>query len=208
MTTYPIRLYGDAVLRRTARHVDRFDQELQDFAAALIETMLEAEGAGLAAPQVGVPLRIFALAGSYVGTLDPEEEHDRATEQAAARVLVNPEVVARDGRRLDLEGCLSIPGVYAEVERDAGLTLRYQDPSGAWHVAEATGNHAKAIQHELDHLDGVLFLDRLTPARRAQVMEEHRADLAQMQRDARAHLKELRLAGRPVEPWRPRRPPP
>jgi peptide deformylase len=198
---YPIRLYGDAVLRRAARPVERFDDALGAFGAALVETMLEAEGAGLAAPQVGVPLRVFALAGTYAGTLEPDEEHDRETERAAARVMVNPTIVARDGRRVDLEGCLSIPGIFGDVERDATVTLRYQDLNGDPHEVTGDGIHAKALQHELDHLDGVLFLDRMTPAIRGEIMEQHRADLAQMQRDARAHLKELRLAGRPAQPW-------
>ncbi|MDA0699976.1 MAG: peptide deformylase [bacterium] len=206
MTTYPIRLYGDAVLRRAARAVERFDDELRRLGETLVETMLEADGAGLAAPQVGVPLRVFVVAGAYAGTLDPGEEHDRDAERAAARVIVNPQVVARQGRRVDLEGCLSIPGIYAEVERDAGLTLRYQDPRGAWQQLVAEGNHAKAIQHEVDHLDGVLFLDRLAAPARTEVMEGHRLELAQMQRDARAHLKELRLAGLPSQPWPRRRP--
>jgi peptide deformylase len=201
VTTFPIRLYGDAVLRRPSRPVERFDAELRRFGAALVDTMLEAEGAGLAAPQVGVPLRMFALAGTYVGTLDADEEHDREAERAAARVLVNPSVVARDGRRVDLEGCLSIPGIYADVERDATITLRYQDLTGAHHEVTAEGNHAKALQHELDHLDGILFFDRMAPAVRVEVMEAHRAELAQMQREARAHLKELRLAGLAAQPW-------
>ncbi len=201
MTTYPIRLFGDQVLRRAARPVDRIDDALRTFAAALVETMLEAEGAGLAAPQVGVPLRLFVLAGSYAGTLDPEEEHDREQERAAARVVVNPEVLQRSGRRLDLEGCLSIPGIYAEVERDASITIRYQDLSGSWQQLTSDGPTAKAIQHEIDHLDGVLFLDRLAEPLRLQVMEEHRAELAQMQRDARAYQKERRQEGLPAQPW-------
>ena len=201
MTIFPIRLYGDAVLRRAARPVACFDADLHRFGAALVETMLEAEGAGLAAPQVGVPLRVFALTGTYAGTLDPDEEHDRETERAAARLIVNPTVVARDGRRVDLEGCLSIPGIFADVERDATVTLRYHDLTGAQHEISAEGIHAKALQHELDHLDGVLFLDRMASAVRTEVMEQHRAELAQMQRDARAHLKELRLAGRSAQPW-------
>jgi peptide deformylase len=201
VTTYPIRLFGDAVLRRPARPVERFDDELRSFGADLVETMLAAEGAGLAAPQVGVPLRLFAIAGTYVGVLDPDEEHDREAERAAARVIVNPRVVAREGRRVDVEGCLSIPGVYADVERDAAIAVRYQDLAGAWHEVTGEGIHAKALQHELDHLDGVLFLDRMAPAVRAEVMEEHRAALAQMQRDARAHLKELRRAGLRSQPW-------
>jgi len=201
LTTYPIRLYGDAVLRRRALPVTRFDGELRRFADALVDTMLTAEGAGLAAPQVGVPLRLFVLAGTYAGVLDPEEEHDAETERAAVRVLVNPQLVARDGSRVDVEGCLSIPGVYADVERAAAVTLRYQDLDGRWHETVAEGLKSKAVQHETDHLDGVLFLDRLDPEVRRALMEEHRAELAQMQRDARAHLKELRRAGLPPQPW-------
>jgi len=201
LTTYPIRLYGDAVLRRRARAVTRFDADLRRLGETLAATMLAAEGAGLAAPQVGVPLRMFVLAGTYAGVLDPAEEHDPEVERAAARVIVNPQVVASDGSRVDVEGCLSIPGVYADVERAAALTLRYQGLDGAWHEAAAEGLHAKAVQHEVDHLNGVLFLDRVPPDVRRTLMDEHRAELAQMQRDARAHLKELRRADLPPQPW-------
>lgn len=201
MTTFPIRLYGDAILRRRAQPVTRFDAEFRRLGDVLAETLLAAEGAGLAAPQVGVPLRVFALAGAYAGVLDPAEEHDPATERAAIRLVVNPQVVAHADARVDVEGCLSIPGIYADVQRAASLTLRYQDPDGAWHETLAEGLHAKAVQHEIDHLDGVLFLDRLAADVRSALMEEHRAELAQMQRDARAHLKELRAAGLPPQPW-------
>jgi len=204
LSTFPIRLYGDAVLRRRAQPVTHFDAEFRRLGETLAETMLAAEGAGLAAPQVGVPLRVFALAGAYAGVLDPAEEHDAEAERAAVRLVVNPQLVEHAGSRVDVEGCLSIPGVYADVERAAELTLRYQDLDGAWHEEPAAGLHAKAVQHEIDHLDGVLFLDRLARDVRAEVMEAHRADLAQMQRDARAHLKELRAAGLPPQPWSPR----
>ena len=203
MTTFPIRLYGDAVLRRRAAPVQRFDASLRAFTDALADTMLAAHGAGLAAPQVGVPLRIFVLAGTYAGVLDPDVEHDPATERAAVEVVINPIVLERDGLKTDLEGCLSIPGVYADVERSAHLRLRYQDVGGAWRERDAVGLHAKAVQHELDHLEGVLFLDRLPEGVRAALMEEHRADLAAMQREARAHLKELRAKGLPTAPWAP-----
>lgn len=203
MTTFPIRLYGDAVLRRRAAPVTRFDASLRGFTAALADTMIAAQGAGLAAPQVGVPLRIFVLAGAYAGVLDPEQEHDTATERAAVEVVINPIVLERHGATTDLEGCLSIPGIYAQVERARSLRLRYQDASGAWHERDATGLHAKAVQHELDHLEGVLFLDRLPEALRSEVMEEHRAELAAMQREARAHLKELRAQGLAAAPWSP-----
>lgn len=201
MTTYPIRLYGDAVLRRRSRPIDVFDGELRRFGEALAATMLEAEGAGLAAPQVGVPLRLFALAGTYAGVLDPDEAHDPEVERASVRVLANPTIVAARGTRVGVEGCLSIPGVYADVERAADLTLRFQDLDGTWHETEASGPYAKAVQHELDHLEGVLFLDRLAPDVRRALMEEHRGELAQMQRDARAHLKELRQSRAPAQPW-------
>ncbi len=201
MTTFPIRLFGDPMLRRRSSALSVFDGELARLGDALVAAMLDAEGAGLAAPQVGVPVRAFALAGTYAGTLDPDEEHDRATERAAARVYVNPQIVDRRGDRLDVEGCLSIPGVYADVARAAGVTVRYQDLTGAWHEEQAEANHAKAIQHELDHLEGVLFLDRLPERERRELMERHREALAQMQRDAKAHLKALASAGLPARPW-------
>jgi len=204
VSTFPIRLYGDAVLRRRSQPVTQFDAEFRRLGETLAETMLVAEGAGLAAPQVGVPLRVFALAGTYAGVLDPAAEHDAETERAAVRIVVNPQLVDAAGTRVDVEGCLSIPGVYADVERAAALTLRYQDLDGVWHETPADGLHAKAVQHEIDHLDGILFLDRLAADARAEVMETHRAELAQMQRDARAHLKELRAAGLPPQPWPPR----
>ena len=198
---YPIRLYGDAVLRRRAAPVTVFDERLREFADALATTMLHADGAGLAAPQVGVSLRIFTLAGTYAGVLDPEVDHDEATQRAAVRTFINPQLIAHAGARVDLEGCLSIPGVYAEVERAAQVTLRYQDLTGAEQQLVADGLMAKAVQHELDHLEGVLFLDRLPERQRRDVMEEHRSELAQLQRDARAHLKALSAANEPLQPW-------
>lgn len=201
MTTFPIRLYGDPVLRRRARAVTAFDGDLARLGEGLVEAMLAAHGAGLAAPQVGVPVRAFALAGSYAGRLDPDEPHDPETERTHAVVYVNPEIVERDGVRVDVEGCLSVPGLYADVKRAARLVVRYQDLAGAWHETGAEGNHAKAVQHELDHLDGVLFLDRLPEPDRRRLMDEHRAELAEMQRDAKAHLKALRAAGSPSAPW-------
>lgn len=199
--TFPIRLFGDPVLRRRAAPVARFDEELRRFVGALGRSMLASDGAGLAAPQVGVPLRIFTLAGSYAGVLDPSEEHDAATELAAVRAFINPIVLEADGAKVDVEGCLSIPGLYAEVPRAARLRLSFQDAQGEAHEVEAEGLMAKAIQHELDHLEGILFLDRLPAAVRQQLLEEHRGELAQMQRDARAHLKELQRAKRPQQPW-------
>ena len=201
MTTYPIRLFGDPALRRRARAVTGFGSDLARFGDGLIEAMQGAQGAGLAAPQVGVGVRAFALAGTFAGLLDPALEHDPDVERAHCIVYVNPEIVERDGVRVDVEGCLSIPGIYTDVKRAARLVVRYQDVHGGKHEVIAEGNHAKAVQHELDHLDGVLFLDRLGEPERRRLMEEHREALAEMQRDAKAYLRALRDAGAPTVPW-------
>lgn len=201
MTTYPIRLYGDPVLRQKALPVQDFGPDLARLADGMIQTLVEAEGAGLAAPQVGVPLRAFVLTGSYAGTLDPEGEHDWDTERAASVFFVNPVIVDSEGVREDVEGCLSIPGLSANVTRAARVRLRYQDLAGDTQEAEFEGVRAKAVQHELDHLDGVLYFDRMSAQARREVMEEHRRELAEMQRDAKAHLKELKRQGLPSRPW-------
>ena len=201
MTTYPIRLYGDPVLRRRARPVTVFGGDLARLGDGLIDAMLGAQGAGLAAPQVGVGVRAFVLAGTYAGLLDPDEEHDPASEREHCVVYVNPEIAEHDGVRVDVEGCLSIPGIYTDVKRASRLVVRFQDVHGAKHEVVAEGNHAKAVQHELDHLDGLLFLDRLSEPERRRLMEEYRAELAEMQRDAKAHLRALRDAGAPAAPW-------
>ena len=201
MTTYPIRLFGDPALRRRARAVSTFGDDLARLGDGLIDAMLAAQGAGLAAPQVGVGVRAFALAGTYAGVLDADEEHDPDIERAHCVVYVNPEIVEHDGVRVDVEGCLSIPGIYTDVKRAARLLVRYQDPNGGKHEVAAEGIHAKAVQHELDHLDGILFFDRLGEPERRRLMDEHRAALAEMQRDAKAHLRALRDAGAPAAPW-------
>ncbi len=196
----PIRLYGDPVLRRAARTVSTFDAELASLAADLIDTMIEADGLGLAAPQIGIGARVFVVAGAATEPERPpsledepaEAPHEPTLEEQRARALVfvNPRLEARQGRRSGIEGCLSLPGLYHEnVERSARLLVRYQDLHGAWHECAAAGRFAVVLQHESDHLDGVLFLDRLSEAERYAFMDEHRLELAQMQRDAKAALR-------------------
>ncbi len=201
----PIRLYGDPVLRRPARNVSAFDDELRELASDLIDTMLDADGLGLAAPQVGVSRRVFVVAGAAADerTEAPEvtaAEHDGGSadegpsleEQIrSAMVFVNPVLEATRGRRVGIEGCLSLPGLYHEgVTRHEALRIRYQDLDGDWHEREAEGRLAVVLQHESDHLAGVLFLDRLPDEERYAFMDEHRAELAQMQRDAKALLRD------------------
>jgi len=154
MAVLPIVLYPDPVLQRPARPVERFDGDLERLAGDLADTMYDAPGVGLAAPQVGVGLRLAVVdAGSSDGGAD-------------LRVLVNPRIVASEGRVTAEEGCLSIPGLAERVERPATVRVAAQDLRGEPIELEATGLLARACCHEIDHLDGVLFFQRLAGLRR------------------------------------------
>jgi peptide deformylase len=151
-----VRMWGDPVLRTVARPVERFDDELRARADRMAVLMDDALGAGLAANQVGTLARLLVY---------------RAAEDAPLRVLVNPEVewVADEEEQFS-EGCLSLPGVWVEVARPARVRVRARDENGRPLTVEAEGREASIVQHEIDHLDGVLVLDRLDPdARRAAV---------------------------------------
>lgn len=162
MSILPIRLYPDPVLRTQCPPVDRFDPELEKLAQDMIETMHAAPGIGLAAPQVGVELRL-AVVDLSVG-----EEPD------ALHVLVNPEILARAGRQSDEEACLSIPGIADKVTRPASIQVRAQTVAGEAVELEAEGLLARAICHEVDHLDGVLFIDRLVGLRKERARRQLR----------------------------------
>lgn len=183
-----IRYYGDPVLRRPARPVTRFDEELARLAEDLVETMHDDDGVGLAAPQVGVQLRVFSAS-------ECRRNDEGELEHLADYVLVNPQITERSGSQVVPEGCLSVPGLYVEeLERDLKVRVRYQDLAGEEKELEAEGHFAQVLQHEYDHLEGILFFDRLPEAERRAFLEEHRTELAQLQRRAKAHLKELRAS--------------
>ena len=145
----PIVRYGDGVLRKPADDVVEITPDLRSLIDDMIETMYAAPGVGLAAPQVGVPLRVF-VADPSLGR-NPDD----------LVVLVNPAVVEEEGVQSEEEGCLSVPGFAAKVRRPSRLVVRGLDRDGEPHAVEGTGLLARALQHELDHLDGSLFLDRL-----------------------------------------------
>ena len=145
----PLVKFGGSGLDRKAAPVTRFDAELDKVIDDMIDTMYAAPGIGLAAPQIGVPLRVCVIDLS-VGRQGGE-----------LITLVNPEFVEREGMQLEEEGCLSVPGFNATVARPARAVVRGLDRTGAERVIEGTGLLARALQHELDHLDGLLFLDRL-----------------------------------------------
>lgn len=154
MAVRPIVLYPDPILRQRCRPVARFDAELRRLAEEMIATLHAAPGLGLAAPQVGSDLRLLVVDLS-VGE-DP----------AALHVLVNPVLLAASGREVDTEGCLSIPGVTERVTRPAEVRFAAHDLDGRPLELAGSGLLARALCHELDHLDGVLFVDRLRGLRR------------------------------------------
>jgi peptide deformylase len=160
MAPRPVRIYGDPVLREKAREVRDFDASLQALVADLYDTMAAYNGVGLAANQVGVAQRVFVV--------DVPRE-DGSRDRFA---VVNPVLDQRAGREKSEEGCLSIPGVLADVDRAAGLRLRAQDEHGRPFERTVEGYLARAVQHETDHLDGVLFTDRLSPLKRAFLRRE------------------------------------
>jgi peptide deformylase len=150
----PIVRYGAPGLQMPAAPVTSFDADLQKLIDDMIETMYAAPGIGLAAPQVGVPLRV-AVVDLSLGKRGGE-----------LFTLVNPEFVEREGMQLEEEGCLSVPGFNATVARPARVVVRALDRTGASHIVEGTNLLARALQHEFDHLDGLLFLDRLRGIKR------------------------------------------
>ena len=150
----PILRYGERPLHAPAEPVSRFDQNLHALIDDMIETMYAAPGIGLAAPQVGVAVRVF-VADLSVGR-DPSQ----------LIVMVNPEFVEREGTQLEEEGCLSLPGFNATVLRPARAVVRGLDREGREQRIEGTGLLARAFQHEIDHLDGLLFVDRLRGIKR------------------------------------------
>ena len=152
MSLRDIRLLGDPVLRETCQPIEQVDAEIRQLIDDLTETMYAADGIGLAAPQVGVPLRVFVF--------------DIRDDDAAPGVLVNPEIVTRTGVVKEEEGCLSIPGLSELVERAARVVVRGLDADGEPVEIEADGLLSRCLQHETDHLDGVLFIDHLSPLKR------------------------------------------
>jgi len=150
----PILRHGERPLHTPAAPVTRFDNELQRLIDDMIETMYAAPGIGLAAPQVGVPLRVFVV--------DLSVGRDRAQ----LITLVNPEFVQREGTQLEEEGCLSVPGFNATVLRPSRVVIQGLDREENRQTFEGTGLLARAFQHEMDHLDGRLFVDRLRGIKR------------------------------------------
>ena len=161
MPIKPLIILPDPILRQVSKPVERVDGPLRKLADDMLATMYDAPGIGLAAIQIGEPVRMLVI------DLAKEDE------TPAPHVFINPEILSSaDTRSVYEEGCLSIPDYYAEVERPATVRVRYLGLDGKQHEEEASGLLATCLQHELDHLDGVLFIDHISKLKRDMVVKK------------------------------------
>ena len=155
MTLLPILKFPDPVLRKKAKKISTFDGSLQNLITDMLETMYDAPGVGLAAPQVGESIQLIVVNASR-----DEDVED-------SMVLINPEITAKEGSQVDEEGCLSVLDLTASVKRYQKITVCYQDIAGECHELTTEGRFAVILQHEIDHLNGILFIDHLSTLKRA-----------------------------------------
>lgn len=151
--------YPEPVLLTVGKPIgeDEFNEELRSFVEDMFETMYKAQGVGLAAPQVGVSKRLFVM--------------DVPTEEGESKkvAMVNPEVIVQEGEQIGNEGCLSFPGIYTKIKREARAVVRFQDVFGEWQELDGNDLTARCILHETDHCDGIVFLDRMSVLKREMV---------------------------------------
>lgn len=174
MTVRQLHLLGSPVLRQRAHEVARFDDAVKALVAELFDTMRAAKGVGLAANQIGVARRVAVVSA---------EDHEL--------VLVNPVIVEEDGEEVAEEGCLSIPDIFADVARAERVVVETMDELGSRRRVEGAGLFARAIQHEIDHLDGILFLDRIGPLKRRRLL----ADWKKSRKGETGYLKDIAPEG-------------
>lgn len=179
-----IRNYGDPVLRETGEVLEQVDDEVRELAENMLETMREEQGVGLAAQQIGLALMICVV------HVAPEYDQDDAgrcenPDLEMPLVLINPEILSVSEETWSCEeGCLSFPGISATITRPRDIRLRYQDTTGQAHEVEAHGFLARVIQHEVDHLNGVLFLDHMSPVKKVALSGR----LKRMRTETQQHL--------------------
>lgn len=148
-----VRTYGEEVLRQKAKSIERITDEIRTLVEDMKETMREYNGVGLAAPQVGESVRLIII--------DPREEQESENGKYPL-ALINPEILSAEGECEFEEGCLSIPGIYRKVRRPEKVVVKYTDMDGKIHEIEDEDVLSRVLQHEIDHLDGVLFVDHLS----------------------------------------------
>ena len=159
--------YPEPVLKQRALPIAAIDDALRRLAADMAETMYAAPGVGLAAPQVGVSKRLIVL--DCAGKEEPRQ----------LVAAINPEIIAREGESCEEEGCLSVPEYYAKVDRSARVRVRYLDLEGAQQEVEVEGLWAICFQHEIDHLDGILFIDHLSPLKKSLFRKKYKKIIEQ-----------------------------
>jgi peptide deformylase len=165
MSILPIVTYNDPVLREKTERISELTEEISDLINNMIETMYNSDGVGLAAPQIGKSLKLFVMDG------DPVLEDDE--EKYGVMVFINPEIVEKKGKKIPMdEGCLSIPDIREKVFRPETIVIRYQDENFQEKEQEFSGWMARIIQHEYDHLKGILFIDYLSSFRKRMVKSD------------------------------------
>ena len=155
MSIQKIFQYPEPVLRKKTEKIDTFDNNLAELVEDMAETMYDAPGIGLAAPQIGKSIKLIVV--------DTSDDTDG---EKQFMPLVNPEIVAHEGSQLDEEGCLSVPELTANVKRHLKVTVAYQDLQGQSQELTTENRFAVVLQHEIDHLNGILFIDHLSPLKR------------------------------------------
>jgi len=157
---YPVVVYGHPVLRKVARDIDESFEKLEEFIEDMFETMNDSDGIGLASPQVGKDIRLFVVDASPLEEDEPELKDFR-------KAFINPQIVERTGEKSSFnEGCLSIPNIREEVIREPEIRIKYYDENFEFHDEVYQGVASRIIQHEYDHLDGILFTDKVSPIKK------------------------------------------
>jgi peptide deformylase len=159
---YPIVKFPDPILQRASAPVTEFDDELRKLVADMFESMYAAQGIGLAAPQIGIPKRL-----TVIDLSNKKEPRDKI-------VLINPVITLQEGKQVEEEGCLSLPEIREKVRRSARVIVKAQDEYGKWSEREGSELLARAFQHEIDHLDGVLFIFRISALKRDLILRRIR----------------------------------
>jgi peptide deformylase len=159
---YPIVKFPDPILQRASAPVTEFDDELRKLVADMFESMYAAQGIGLAAPQIGIPRRL-----TVIDLSNKKEPKDKI-------VLINPVITLQEGKQVEEEGCLSLPEIREKVRRSARVIVKAQDEYGKWSEREGSELLARAFQHEIDHLDGVLFIFRVSALKRDLILRRIR----------------------------------
>lgn len=181
MAKLKIFTFPDLVLAKKATPIARVEKLLYQLADNMLETMYDAPGIGLAANQVGILQRILVIDTEYdleeleegaVATPGVEVIGNNTIKNKKPKIIINPEIISREGKILFSEGCLSVPEYSAEVNRSEKIKLSYQDIDGVSRTLSAEGLLAVAIQHEIDHLDGKLFIDRLSPLKKEMIRKK------------------------------------